>query len=108
MLMRCRWLAEKKIVCPEHMLGFDSEAAVADILRHARPLASQRLRLRRFAAEHIILRTTAERREELRLVVDLLAQTFSALERGKNFGRTPSAGRHQGYPPGELQLDLAP
>src|SRR6266567_2450749 len=71
MMMRSRCFAEKEVVGPEHMLGLDRETGIAVVFHKTCPSAGQLLRRRGSAADHVVLRSTAKRREETRLVIDL-------------------------------------
>src|SRR5918994_3118793 len=78
MVLGRRGLPKEEIVCPEHVLGLDRETGIAVVLSHASPSAGQFLRRCRLTAEHVVLGSPAQRREQTRLVADLTAKFLGA------------------------------
>ena len=79
MLFRVFALAHEKIVGPEHVMGFDGDTDVLQVLRHLSALQADRLRGAGLSADHVVLGPAAQCDEALGLVGELCAQGFRRL-----------------------------
>src|SRR5690242_19079170 len=84
-------LAHEEVIGPSHVVRLDQDPRIRIASRECRAPYRDGVGGLRFAADHVILRSTAQYREQLRIIAQTSAQGLGTFVGFGHFARTPPA-----------------